>query len=245
MKAGTKSHSRLGWACGLLLAGALALGAAHSAQSAEPSQDPRNDPKYDRLDGTGESGKKVNVIEWEGNLEVHVYPAGSLVGLALKLDEKNKGKRVLVIGYRFDNAPKTQIIRRNILGIPLREGFKAYRDPSADDYDKVVISNSTLSGQVTALRLDPPPTQLYPDGHPTLAKTNEEQAPAASGTRTGAQRVPANGTAAANGTADGDAAGTNVSDPHTGSSGRDSGADEDGTIQPFFMQRSDRANGRR
>ncbi len=124
------------------------------------------DDDYDRLDGTGLSGKKVQVIEWEGNLEVHVYPAGSLKGLALKLDKRNKDKPVMVIGYRFDSDPKNQLIRRAILGIPFREGFKAYRDKSADDYDKIIISNNTQSGQVVAFQLDPEPTQLYPDGHP-------------------------------------------------------------------------------
>src|SRR5438045_1130880 len=99
------------------------------------------DDDYDRLDGKGASGKKVQVIEWEGNLEIHVYPAGGLAGLALKLDKRNKDRPVMVIGYRFDNSPKQQLIRRAILGINLREGFKAFRDPSADDYDKIVISN--------------------------------------------------------------------------------------------------------
>src|SRR6478672_2141360 len=70
------------------------------------------DDDYDRLDGVGRSGKKVNVIEWEGNLEVHVYPGGSLKGLALKLDKRNKDKPVMVIGYRFNDNPGVQLIRR-------------------------------------------------------------------------------------------------------------------------------------
>lgn len=124
------------------------------------------DPEYDRLDGAGKSGKKVDVVEWEGNLEIHVYPKGSLKGLALKLDDRNKQKPVLVIGYRFDNAPQTQLIRRNILSIPLRDGFKTYLDREEMEFDKVIVSNNGLSGQVVAYRLDPPPTQLYPEGHP-------------------------------------------------------------------------------
>ncbi len=132
---------------------------------------------FDRLDGRGPSGVKVDVIEWEGNLEIHVYPAGALQGLAMKLDQRNKNKPVMVIGYRFSNAPKSQLIRRAILGIPLREGFKAYRDPSAgSEYDKIIISNHQLSS-LASFKLDPEPTQLYPDGHPMLAQTEPQEKP--------------------------------------------------------------------
>jgi hypothetical protein len=140
------------------------------------------DDRFDRLDGTGQSGRKVDVIEWEGNLEVHVYPAGSLKGLALKLDER-EGKKVMVIGYRLDSAPQP-LIRRAILGIPLREGFKAFRDPSSgSEYDKIVISNNTLASPLALFKLDPEPKQLYPDGHPALAQQQEE--------KKGEKRVPA------------------------------------------------------
>jgi hypothetical protein len=154
-----------------------------SAAGVEAAQDP--DPDYDRLDGRGASGKRVNVIEWEGNLEVHVYPAGSLSGLALKLDK--------------NNAPKKQLIRRAILGIPMHEGYHAYRDTSTGgEYDKVVVSNNGLSGEyMAAFQLDPEPTQLYPDGHPMLAQqapadSNNEAAPAArtpDGSQSGAQSL--------------------------------------------------------
>jgi len=124
------------------------------------------DPTYDRLDGTGESGKRVNVIEWEGNLEIHVYPQGSLRGLALKIDDRNKQKPVMVIGYRFDNDPSKQLIRRAILSIDIKKGFKVFRDPRELEFDKIIISNNTLASQVVAFNLDPEPAQLYPDGHP-------------------------------------------------------------------------------
>ncbi|HLE00389.1 MAG TPA: hypothetical protein VJB59_09020 [Bdellovibrionota bacterium] len=136
-----------------------------------------SDRDYDRLDGKGASGKRVNVIEWEGNLEVHVYPAGSLKGLGLKLDKTNKKKPVMVLSYRFDNAPRKPLIRRAILGIDLQDGFKTYRDPSALDYDKIIVSNNGLSGQVIAFKLDAEPTQLYPDGHPVLRSVASEKAP--------------------------------------------------------------------
>jgi hypothetical protein len=143
----------------------------HSAPAAQV--DP--DADYDRMDGTGKSGETVNVIEWEGNLEIHVAPPGTLKGLALKLDLQNKNKPVMVIGYRFANNPRQQLIRRAILGITLNNGFKTYKDPTEGEFDKIIISNSGLSGQVALYRLDPAPTQLYPDGYPTgsaVAKTN-------------------------------------------------------------------------
>ncbi len=133
------------------------------------------EPEYDRLDGMGKSHKKVNVIEWEGNLEIHVYPKGSLAGLSLKLDKPSKEKMVMVIGYRFSDNPKTQLIRRAILGIPFQPGFKAFKDPSEMDFDKIIISNNGLSNQVIAFQLDPEPTQLYPDGHPAIAQKEESE----------------------------------------------------------------------
>ena len=146
-------------------------GVASNAQNSDP------DPDYDRLDGKGLSGKKVDVVEWEGNLEINVYPAGSLKGLALKIDKRKEDKPVMVIGYRFDNDPSKQLIRRAILGIELKEPLKVYKDPDAKDYDKIVISNNGLATPLTAYRLDPEPRQLYPDGHPALVK-NEGKGPA-------------------------------------------------------------------
>ena len=134
---------------------------------AENSSDP--DADYDRLDGTGRSGKKVDVIEWEGNLEIHVYPAGSLKTLAMKLDKRNKSKPVMVIGYRFDGDPSKQLIRRAILGIDLQEGFKSYRDNSANGYDKIVITNGAPAGSMVPYRLEAEPTSLYPEGYPVSA----------------------------------------------------------------------------
>jgi hypothetical protein len=179
----------------------LVTSVSHAGAPVDPDAD------YDRMDGTGLSGKKVNVIEWEGNLEIHVYPGGSLKGLALKLDKKNKDRPVMVIGYRFDSDPKTTLIRRAILGIDLREGFKAYRDPSSGgEYDKIIISNNGLSGAVTAYRLDAEPTQLYPDGHPALAAKPDDK-----------KRAPAS------------ASGSEEPAPKRG-------LDEDsGAISPFFM----------
>lgn len=139
---------------------------------------------YDRLDGKGRSGKRVDFIEWEGNLEIHVYPKGSLVGLALKLDETQKNKKVMVVGYRFNNSPQETLIRRALVSIPFAATFKAFKDPSAEDYDKIIISNNGLSGQVLAFRLDPEPKQLYPEGHPALGEVKKEDA---------SPRIPASG----------------------------------------------------
>lgn len=131
-----------------------------------------SEPDYDRLDGHGKSGKKVNVVEWEGNLEIHVYPVGSLKGVGLKLDKKNKDKPVMVISYRFKDSPKVVLIRRAILGIPLPENFLTFRDLSADDYDKIIITGNGLAESKTlqVYTPEPAPTQLYPDGHPMLTE---------------------------------------------------------------------------
>jgi hypothetical protein len=137
----------------------LSVSLVARADSAE-----NGEPDYDRLDGHGTSGKTVNVVEWEGNLEIHVAPKGSLKGLGLKLDTRNKSKPVMVIAYRFDNDPKTTLTRRNILGIKLNEGFHAYRDPKEDDYDKIVITNHAMTDPLVSYPLDPSPTALYPEG---------------------------------------------------------------------------------
>jgi hypothetical protein len=118
---------------------------------------------YDRLDGHGPSHKRVDVIEWDGNLEVHVYPKGSLKGLSAKLDDREKGKKVMVIGYRF-GAKSRPLIRRAILGIPFQSGLKAYTDSKEKDFDKMALSNAPLSGSWKPYKLDPAPSQWYPDG---------------------------------------------------------------------------------
>lgn len=170
----------------------LVIAALGVSVLAQQNKDPDKD--YDRLDGTGSSGKTVHVIEWEGNLEVHVYPKGSLKGLALKIDDRDQDRPVMVMGYRFDTDPKHQVIRRNVLGIPMA-GFKAYTDPSASDYDKIVVSRNPLAA-LKPFTLDPAPTQLYPEGHPMNQATNPlaqgGSQPAVSGTatRTPASAVP-------------------------------------------------------
>lgn len=143
-----------------------------------------DDPDFDRFDGTGKSGKRVNVIEWEGNLEIHVYPGGSLKGLGLKLDERD-GKKVMVISYRFDTMPRPEI-RRALVSIPFREGFQAYREKTKNnEYDKVVISNNVLSS-LTKFELDAEPKQLFPDGHPMLADQEEKSGDKKDGKTAGA-----------------------------------------------------------
>lgn len=208
----------------------LSATSGFTADSASVSVKDDNE-NYDRLDRMGASGKKVDVIEWEGNLEVHVYPAGSLKGLGLVLDKKNKDKPVMVISYRFDNTPKP-LIRRAILGIDLKEGFKAFRDPSADGYDKIIISNNGLSSEMLAFRLDPAPTQLYPDGHPALAKATDEEkdrAPAANKKKKDLDPPPPSDAEAED---DGDA--------------KQGAANDEGRVTPFFMEHTshDKSKGR-
>jgi hypothetical protein len=118
---------------------------------------------FDRLDGTGPSGKKVDVVEWEGNLEVHVYPKGSLKGLSAKIDERQKGKKVMVIGYRF-GANERPLIRRAILGVPFDAKIQAFIETGAKGYDKIGLSNRPLSAPWKPYKLDAAPAQWYPDG---------------------------------------------------------------------------------
>lgn len=153
----------------LVLLSALILTVASVYANTETSG---QDDDYDRLDGMGKSGQEVHVIEWAGNLEIHVYPHGSLEGLALKLDEKNKNKPVMVIGYRFKGNPKEQLIRRNVLSIKL-PNFKVFVDPREKEFDKIIISSNTLASVMKPFKLDPEPTQLYPEGHPMLAQKEE------------------------------------------------------------------------
>jgi hypothetical protein len=195
---------------------------SHRAFAASEAEEAAN---YDRLDGTGRSGKKVHVIEWEGNLELHVYPKGSLKGLALKLDDRDKKRPVMVIGYRFDNSPTGaagSLIRRAILGIELKSGFQVYKDPSEPDFDKILISNNGLASPAVAYRTEGEPRQLYPDGHPALAAAAPDTKPADSAEDAGGaeERVPASGTR-----------------PARKASARRAALDEDtGTIHPFFMR---------
>jgi hypothetical protein len=127
---------------------------------------------FDRLDGKGPSGKRVDVIEWEGNLEIHVYPKGSLQGLGAKLDDREKGKKVMVIAYRLGKKDRP-LVRRAILGVPFQKNLKGFIDASAKDYDKLALSNQNLSGNWKPYRLDPAPSQWYPDGD-----ERNEEAPA-------------------------------------------------------------------
>lgn len=173
------------------------------------SKDPTDpDADYDRLDYMGESGKKVDVIEWEGNLEIHVYPAGSLRGLGLKMDRKN-GKKVMVISYRFDTTPKP-LIRRALVSIDLTENFKVFKDPTEREFDKIVISNNGLAKPLVAFKTDPEPTQLYPDGHPALANGQEKPE----------KKAPARATAS-------------QSDSAPPARTQTAPTDENGTIKPF------------
>jgi hypothetical protein len=143
-----------------LLALALFAGSAIAGAPKEPKE-------FDRLDGRGPSHGKIDVIDWQGNIEIHSYPKGKLAGLGFKLDKKDKNKPVLVISYRFAGVDY-KIIRRALDTVGLKEGFKTYRDTTADDYDKIILTNNILNTDVIAFNPDPAPTQLYPDWHESL-----------------------------------------------------------------------------
>jgi hypothetical protein len=112
---------------------------------------------FDRLDGTGPSKKRVNVIEWEGNLEIHVYPKGSLNSLGAKLDEP---KSVMVLSYSFKNGKKI-LIRRAIIGFPFYQGFTGFIDVNEKEFDKIILSNKDLF-PLKVYQISTPKV-LYPD----------------------------------------------------------------------------------
>ncbi len=123
-----------------------------------------DEPKYDRLDGRGASGTKVDVIEWEGNLEIHTYPRGSMKALGAKVDDRVEGKKVMVIAYEFKGQTHP-LVRRAILGVPFdAKNLKAYIDPTEKEFDKLALTNQTLTKPWVRYKLAPAPKQWFPDG---------------------------------------------------------------------------------
>ena len=197
---------------------------------------------FDRLDGKGLSGKRVDVIEWEGNLEIHVYPKGSIQGMSAKLDDRVEGKKVMVIGYRFDADKKAHpLVRRAILGVPFTPNLKAFTDNSEQEFDKLAISNNGLAKPWAPYKMDASPDQWYPDGHPgngtdlsekpflgskSLPSATDGGKPAAvlnGGTVQGQQRQPASVIEDAD--FNGEETDKNASDKNA--------ADKEGQVKPF------------
>lgn len=174
----------------LIITFILTAGAESGSQTQPGAED-----DYDRLDGTGQSGKKVDVIEWEGNLEVHVYPKGSTGGLLLQVDRQNKDRPVMVIQFAFNQYEgESPLVRRYILGIPIKDGYKLYQDMSTADYDKFVITNNTLGEKSLVAKTYGTPSQKYPNGHPMLAQQQADanRKPASVPVQSGKGLVPFN-----------------------------------------------------
>ncbi len=129
---------------------------------------------FDRLDGTGPSKKRVDVVEWEGNLEIHVYPKTSTKALGAKLDTREQGKKVMVISYLFNNSSEP-VIRRAILGVPFTAQVKGFIDPTEKEYDKIALSNSDLPAPWMPYKLAPAPKQWGPDGSKYDESSTPEQ----------------------------------------------------------------------
>jgi hypothetical protein len=127
---------------------------------------------FDRLDGTGPSKKRVDVVEWNGNLEIHVYPKGSLTGIGAKLDEREKGKKVMVIAYHLKGVAEP-LVRRALVSIPFHGKFKAFVDSSEKEFDKIGLSTQDLSKPWGPYPLKAPPKQWGPDG----SKHDEDSTP--------------------------------------------------------------------
>jgi hypothetical protein len=123
-------------------------------------------PKFDGLDGKGPSGVRVDLIAWDGNLEIHVYPKGKIAGLGFVIDNKSKEK-ALVISYRFKNTSNDEpIIRRSLLE-NITEGFNVFVDNRLQDkeMDKFILTNKDLTkekGKYVLFKKDAPPAELYP-----------------------------------------------------------------------------------
>jgi hypothetical protein len=150
-----------------LMASALVLGLATSYSIFAQEKD-----DFDRFDGTGKSKAKIDVIEWEQNIEIHSDGYGKVLGLGAKLDDRDSNKKVLVIGFRLNGSSGT-FVRRATLGIPFTKNIKGFKDPTAKGYEKFAITNHDLGKPWVPYKLDPAPTKWYPDGHPG----NEESAP--------------------------------------------------------------------
>jgi hypothetical protein len=118
---------------------------------------------FDRLDGTGPSKKRVDVVEWEGNLEIHVYPKGSTNGIGAKLDDRDTSKKVMVIAYTLGGA-KEPLVRRAILGVPFTKAISGFIDPTEKEFDKIALSNSDMPKPWIPYKLATPPKQWGPDG---------------------------------------------------------------------------------
>jgi|GEM_PF-868729 len=145
---------------------------------------------FDRLDGSGPSKVRVDVIEWDGNLEVHVYPRGALKGLSAKLDDRESGKKVMVIGYRLGNS-KTPLIRRAILGIPFTKNVLGFIDRTEPDFDKFALSNQPLSKPWAPFKLDPAPAQWGPEGSDKAESSQPRLTEQPSRTESDSSRAPA------------------------------------------------------
>ena len=66
-----------------------AVDSGSGSDSADSSGSAEQDD-FDRLDGTGTSGKTVHVVSWHGiQMELQIEPAGSLRGLSLVLDSSD------------------------------------------------------------------------------------------------------------------------------------------------------------
>lgn len=179
-------------------------------------------PEYDRLDGKGPSGKRVDVIEWEQNLEIHAYPVGSIHSLSLKLIENEQKKKIMVIGYRFNHQPQKELIRRAIVSVPLKQGFRAYRATDVDDFDKVIVSMNSLQGDVVAFRFNPQPSAEWPEGHPNR-NSPENSAPTTRAVASPSHSPTSNSPGPSPG---------QTSQPHRGYT-REGYVDENGSIQNY------------
>lgn len=167
-----------------LLVAVAAIAAIFAAEQNVFGKKQSEDDDFDRLDGTGPSGCKVDAIEWKKNLEFHIYPMGCMATLGFKVDDKNQDKPVLVVEYKPSNGQK-KFVKRVLIGdADVKGKFKVYEDKSAHvakkPYDKFIVSKQDFAKSkdvIISKRVGDEPKVLYPEGHPAIAEKNEKRTP--------------------------------------------------------------------
>lgn len=163
----------VGFTVGLIL-GPISESIAEGDFKPAVSREPKDE--FDRLDGTGPSRKKVDFIDWwsqEKQYEVHVKPKGSLVGVNFEIDREDKKKDpVIIIEYKLQGVPYTIVRRHTLSSSGLNNGFRVYEDTTTDDYDKLILTNNTLTSNVRQWQYGKP-RQKFPDHHKALGGEDE------------------------------------------------------------------------
>tara|TARA_Y100000590_G_scaffold390511_3_gene466355 strand:+ start:64 stop:777 length:714 start_codon:yes stop_codon:yes gene_type:complete len=135
--------------------------------------------RYEVLDGAGPSRTKVDVIEFKGKMEIHVYPPEHLLGLGARVEKNSDGEKVMVLSYRLSTTSKP-LIRRATLNVPFKAGASVlgFEDSRVRGYKKIYLVDTPMKIG-TPYKIDSHFQGSFPDDPSpatTLAK-KEESAP--------------------------------------------------------------------